>query len=1053
MLAGTGDVGLKVGYTTGSGVTDSSLVSLGMTNGVFCDYGIGIGLLRGGGSVGAIMSFNPVIATGGSAYFRNRAGTGPQSYWLIGDGNSGAYSGNVARGIVDFSLGTVDAQVGQLVVGRNQNNAGAPSSGAAGGQGTLTLKAGIVGVGTALMGYQNVDNGPAATGVINVDGTAQLIITNSLQLGRFMATNNPLNGISFAILNIGTNSGGGSVTVMGNISTVTNANNSLSYSEIRVRNGGSFSVKGPVGPLTTFELNGSSATVTQTFDFGVSPNPVSAVCVVSNLQTVAPITVNLRGGSSMTPGQFPLIQYQYLSGNGLSDFTTINWPTQIQGYLSNNVANSSIDLVITNAVLTLWTGQTNGVNVANWDIGTTPDWKHQDGTPTTYYQASVPGDGVIFDDSAPGTTAVDLTTVLSPVAMTFSNSTKAYSLTGSGQLAGPGGIYKHGSGTLSVANGSPNIFTGPIMLYEGGLQVSGGADRLPIGATVTLSDVAGATLDLNNNNQTLATISGGGATGGNIQLGSAMLTIAGTGGSFGGVISGTGKLVKTNTGTLTLAGANQYSGGTLVSSNTVVSVINTTGSGLGSGNIFIDGGILYIGSTSHGLGGAYGDVAAAAITNNLGFGTNLFTSYLYINRSDDYVLKAVLYGSGQMYLGDGPGRVIVEHANYQTNQTTSGYGPVRISHPQALGTSWMLVGGLAGAALELTNNITVNNTVGLNCKGGALLQPAHVINVSDTNTLAGPINFLSGGSDWVFRSDAGKLILRGPMSNLLGATRNYWLRGNGDGEVFGGFPVGVYVSPNQPTNNLTKDGFGTWTLWGANTYNGTTTINDGTLIINGSLVAGGTAGTSSTNVTVSGTLGGTGLITAPIYIYSTGTLSPGASSGAIGTLTVSNNLTFYPGSTAVFDVSAAGCDQVRGLKTVNYGGTLKVQLTGTLAGNAVFKLFDAASYSTASFDGFDLPTTLPVPLTWDTSYLTVDGTLRVVGQPTVSSFGLAPDGNFRMSGTGAADQPYRILANTNVTDPLSWIEAGNGTFTGGVFSFTDLGSTNYPRRFYRVVTP
>jgi hypothetical protein len=79
--------------------------------------------------------------------------------------------------------------------------------------------------------------------------------------------------------------------------------------------------------------------------------------------------------------------------------------------------------------------------------------------------------------------------------------------------------------------------------------------------------------------------------------------------------------------------------------------------------------------------------------------------------------------------------------------------------------------------------------------------------------------------------------------------------------------------------------------------------------------------------------------------------------------------------------------------------------------------------------------------------------LRVVGQPTVSSFGLAPDGNFRMSGTGAADQPYRIMANTNVADPLSWIEAGNGTFTGGVFSFTDLGSTNYPRRFYRVVTP
>jgi hypothetical protein len=66
---------------------------------------------------------------------------------------------------------------------------------------------------------------------------------------------------------------------------------------------------------------------------------------------------------------------------------------------------------------------------------------------------------------------------------------------------------------------------------------------------------------------------------------------------------------------------------------------------------------------------------------------------------------------------------------------------------------------------------------------------------------------------------------------------------------------------------------------------------------------------------------------------------------------------------------------------------------------------------------------------------------------------LAGDRNLQMSGTGAADQPYRILATTNVASPLSWIEVGSGTFAGGVFSFTDLGSTNYPRRFYRVVTP
>jgi len=1037
VLSGTSDLNLKVAHTTSSGssgITESSLVSLGMTNGIFGDYGIGIGLYKSG--VSALLNFNPVTAVGGTAYFRNRAGTGPQNYWLVGDGNAGAYSGNAAIGTIDFSLGTVDAQVGTLVVGRNQNTAGAGAE-AGGATGTLTLKSGKLNVDTAMVGYQNTDNSAAAKGVVNVDGTAQVTITNSLQLGHFMGWITA-NSNSYAILNIGTNSGGGSVTVMGNITTTTNASNPGSYSEIHVRNGGSLTVKGTVGPLSTFELKGTPSASTMTFDFGLLPNPSGAVCVASNLQTVPPLTLNLRG-NALGVGQFPLIQYQSLSGGGLSDFTTVNWPTGVQGYLSNNVANSSIDMVITNAPETFWNGLTNSVNIGNWDISLTPNWKHLDGTPTVYSQASVPGSAVNFDDSALGTTTVNLTTALSPAGMSFSNSAKAYSFTGGGQLSGPGGISKRGSGTLTVGNSGSNGFTGPITIHEGTLQLSGAANELPTGATVTLDDVAGATLDLNNNSQTLANISGGGATGGNVSLGSARLTLKAVSGTYGGIISGTGMLITTNSGTLALSGANQYSGGTLVISSASLRVNNPSGSGTGSGPVDVENGTFYIGT-----GGAAGSVAASSITNNGG------TVYLY--RSDDYTFPNVLYGTGTLY-GLGTGRAIIEHPNYHSGQTTAGNGPIRISHANALGTGVVRVeSGVAAARLELTNNITVANPLDLACKGGALLQPPHIVNVSDTNTLTGPITLNGGGSDWVFQSDAGKLVIHSTMSLSLGGTRNYWLFGDGDGEVYGGFPVGVYVSPFQPTNNLTKDGAGTWTLWGANTYNGTTTIKNGTLIMNGSLVAGASAGTSSTNVTVSGTLAGTGLIAAPVYIYAGGTLSPGASSGSIGTLTISNSLTFYSG-TALFDVSAGGCDQVRGLSAVDFsGGTLKVQLNGTLSGNMVFKLFDAASYSVASFAGFDLPA-LTAPLTWDTSSLTVDGTLRVIGGPVIGSFGVAGDGNFQLSGTGATDQPYRILATTNVADPASWSQVDSGTFAGGLFSFKDLTSTNYPRRFYRVVTP
>ena len=47
-----------------------------------------------------------------------------------------------------------------------------------------------------------------------------------------------------------------------------------------------------------------------------------------------------------------------------------------------------------------------------------------------------------------------------------------------------------------------------------------------------------------------------------------------------------------------------------------------------------------------------------------------------------------------------------------------------------------------------------------------------------------------------------------------------------------------------------------------------------------------------------------------------------------------------------------------------------------------------------------------------------------------------------------------MLASTNLAQPMAgWSVLTNATFSGGVFTFTDKQATNYPRRFYRVVTP
>lgn len=1039
-VLGSSSPGWLLGSTSSTG-GNGGKVRLGMTNAIFSDGGIAVGQQR---SSGCEVTFNSSTAVGGAAYFRNRLGTGRQASWLIGDASAFAYSGNPAVGTVDFSLGTVDALVDLLVVGRNQNSG--TGSGVAGGQGTLTLNAGTLDVNTAIIGYEMLNYGPAATGLVQVDGTAQLTVNNSMQLGRFTAAV-PTNLVSSAVLNIGNIGGNGSVTVKGSITTTTNALNPDNKSEIRVVNGGSLSVKGTIGPLWFFNLS----TSTLTLDFGGAPNPAGAVCTTFNLQTAAPLTLNLVGATALYAGQFPLIKYQFLlSGNAGDDFTTVSLPPYLQGYLSNNTANSSIDLVITNRLVAVWNGNID----SKWDISATANWKDgTTGASLTYGQATVPGDIVRFDDTATGNGSVTLVSdALAPNGITVTNNSKTYTFSGSGRLTGITGLAKTGSGALTIGNSGVNDFAGGITIGGGTLQISGSADRLPTNAAVTLADASGAVLDLNNQDQTLATITGGGASGGNISLGSGRLTLT-AGSSFGGVISGTGKLVKTNSGTLTLSGNNLYSGGTLIASNTTISAVNPSGSALGLGNVEVAAG----GTLQVGAGAAAGSLGSVVITNN---------GSLTFNRTDDFTFANFITSTGRV-TQSAANVVTLPSANDYTGVTTISAGALRVTHPNALGaavspgTSYSTdIPNATSPHLELANSITLAETIRISAKGGSTtINTPAILSVSGTNTLTGLITQNSGGSQFNFQAAAGsKLIISGPFSpsaTWIAGFPYYTLDGAGDGEITSDLINGS--SFNNMTNSLWKLGAGTWTLSGSNTYIGHTVISNGTLVVNGSILGTNTAPMPAgfyvgCLVRSSGKLAGNGLIRCGVT--NAGTLSPGTS---IGTLTISNNLALLAGSTNIFEVSASSYDQVRGLSNVVFGGKLQVSLVGNLNGGEVFKLFDAppAGYS-GTFAEVALPT-LPAPLAWDSSQLYTAGTLRVTGGNIhIGQLGHALDGNFAMSGSSAAaGQGYRVLATTNVADPLSWLQVGSGTFGAGDgnFAFTDLFSTNFPQRFYRVVTP
>ena len=127
----------------------------------------------------------------------------------------------------------------------------------------------------------------------------------------------------------------------------------------------------------------------------------------------------------------------------------------------------------------------------------------------------------------------------------------------------------------------------------------------------------------------------------------------------------------------------------------------------------------------------------------------------------------------------------------------------------------------------------------------------------------------------------------------------------------------------EGTGSLVKDGEGTLTLVGDNTYTGTTTVAGGTLAVSGSLAAGG-----DVSVADGGTLGGTGTLGGRgVSVAEGGSVAPGLSPGTLATGAVD----FVAGSS--FDVELNGPLPGTGYDQLDVTGT--VTLTDALLGVSV----------------------------------------------------------------------------------------------------------------------
>ena len=402
-------------------------------------------------------------------------------------------------------------------------------------------------------------------------------------------------------------------------------------------------------------------------------------------------------------------------------------------------------------------------------------------------------------------------------------------LTIGGAVSGTGSLALAGSGSL-VLSSSGNSFSGGATISGGTLQLAA-AGALPRATALTLSNSTGALVSLNGYSQTIASLSGGGANGGNVALGSGVLTVGDTSSTtYGGVASGAGGLIKVGAGTLTLGGTNAYTGATTVNGGTLVLTgALSSGSLVGGGGAFtyanpagnatqtFSGGLTLNPGASALNNSVSGDtLALGAIQRNLG-GTVDFTT-----TSGAVTTSA---GNTNGILG---GWATVAGTNWAVNSTNGANGPVAAFAAYTASTTGSTAPGSTANVDFQASNGTAWSTQSVNSLR---------FNTAAATTLAiAAANRLTDAS-------GGILVTANVGNNSTSITGGTLQGASGQDLVViqnnasGGLTIGSVIADNQSATALTKAGPGTLVLTGSNTYSGGTTISGGVLFVNGAHTA------------------------------------------------------------------------------------------------------------------------------------------------------------------------------------------------------------------------
>ncbi|WP_081716147.1 autotransporter-associated beta strand repeat-containing protein [Paraburkholderia mimosarum] len=394
-------------------------------------------------------------------------------------------------------------------------------------------------------------------------------------------------------------------------------------------------------------------------------------------------------------------------------------------------------------------------------------------------------------------------------------------------------LTKAGAGTLTLS--ALNTYTGATTINAGTLA-AGIANAFASSSAVTVN--SGATLALHDFSQTANNLSGAG----NITLGTATSTVltanSNASTTFSGDISGAGGIDKTGANTLTLSGANTYSGGTDVAAGTLIA---TNASALGSGAI-ANGAALQL------------DFASDGTLANALSGTGSLTK----TGAGTATLTAAGSTQGAVTVGAGTLALAQNGAFNASSYTTQGGATTNVG-----ANAQLVVSGTFTQAANSTLSVSVGtnspaitaNTANL---AGTLDISGYSSNTPTSATTLPMTEYTAIHTTGGVTGDFSTILLGGAASPVdyltlaaqksadgldynvgLGLT---WAAGatSGNGtftlaNATDAFNVDVVLTNEAASatgwdgTSLTKAGAGTLTLSALNTYTGATNINAGTL--------------------------------------------------------------------------------------------------------------------------------------------------------------------------------------------------------------------------------